>query len=125
MSPITVNSAPERVRFAQQSLRSVVEKWLRPTLAAPARVSGFSRMAIGGTRFARVEVPRQDRRISFLFFRQVECVSASDTASDDEILLNDTYADQALRQPSFERVSDESVCQCSPVPTWGMHLDAR
>ncbi|MGF6991892.1 hypothetical protein [Paraburkholderia madseniana] len=72
MSPMTLNSAPERVRFAQQSLRSVVEKWLRPTPAAPARVSDFSRMAIGGTRFVRVEVSRQERRVSFLFFRHID-----------------------------------------------------
>jgi hypothetical protein len=29
-------------------------------------------MAIGGTRFVRVEVSRQERRVSFLFFRHID-----------------------------------------------------
>ena len=72
MSPIAVNSAPEPVRFAQGSLRSVVEKWLWLTQAAPARVTDFSRMASSGTRFVRVDVSRQGRRVSFLFFRHLD-----------------------------------------------------
>ena len=43
MSPCRVNSAPEKTRFAQGSLRSKVEKWLWPTRAAPARVIDLSR----------------------------------------------------------------------------------
>jgi hypothetical protein len=50
----------------------VVEKWLWSTPAAPARVTDFSRTAIGGTRFVRVEVSRQERRVSFLFFRHID-----------------------------------------------------
>ncbi|MDN7184171.1 hypothetical protein M0D69_40400 [Caballeronia sp. SEWSISQ10-4 2] len=72
MSPVTLNSAHEHVKFVEGSLRSLVEKWLWLTQAAPARLTVFSRTASGGTRFVRVEVSRQERPVSVLFFRHTD-----------------------------------------------------
>jgi hypothetical protein len=72
MSPVTLNSAHEPVTFVEGSLRSLVEKWLWLTQAAPARLTVFSRTASGGTRFVRVEASRQERPVSFLFFRHTD-----------------------------------------------------
>jgi len=72
MSRLTLHSAQGRMPFAEGSLRSMVEKWLWPTQADPARVTDFSRTAIGGTRFVCVEASRQERPVSFLFFRHAD-----------------------------------------------------
>jgi hypothetical protein len=72
MSTHATHTAQTRVSFAEGSLRSLVEKWLWPTQAALVRVTGFSRTAVGGTRFVRVETSRQERSVSFLFFRHAD-----------------------------------------------------
>lgn len=72
MSQFTVNSVPRRVKFAEGSLHSLVEKWLSPTQAAPARVTVFSRTSDGRARFVRVELSRLGRPVAFLFFRHMD-----------------------------------------------------
>jgi hypothetical protein len=72
MNPVTLNSAHEHVKFVEGSLRSLVEKWLWLTQAAPARLTVFGRTATGGTRFVRVEASRRERPVSFLFFRHTD-----------------------------------------------------
>jgi hypothetical protein len=69
MNSHPMNTAQEQVEFAEGSLRSLVERWLWPTQTAPACVTDFSRTAVGRTRFVRVETSRQERPVSFLFFR--------------------------------------------------------
>ena len=54
------------------SLRSLVDKWLAPTQATPARVTRIGRMGLDRTRFVRIEALRQEQPIVFLFFRHVD-----------------------------------------------------
>jgi hypothetical protein len=72
MNSHAMNTVQERATFAEGSLRSMVAKWLWPTQAEPARVTVFSRTAVGGTRFVRVEMAQQERSVSFLFFRHTD-----------------------------------------------------
>ncbi|BBQ01355.1 hypothetical protein BSFA1_64830 (plasmid) [Burkholderia sp. SFA1] len=51
------------------TLRELVEKWLAPYLAAPARVARLARDEAGSHRCVRVEVSRASRNLSMLFFR--------------------------------------------------------
>lgn len=67
-SHVTV-PAQERVKFLEGSLRSLVDKWLWQSQAASVRVTHFSRTADGRTRFVCVEIAREERALSFLFFR--------------------------------------------------------
>ena len=72
MHLLTVNSARERMKFGDGSLHSLVDKWLRPTDASPARVTGFGRTALAKVRFVCLEVARQERPIALLFFRHAD-----------------------------------------------------
>lgn len=72
MYPLTASSARERTNLGEGSLRSLVEKWLWPTQASPARVIRFSRLAAARTRFVCLEISRQERPIVLSFFRHVD-----------------------------------------------------
>ena len=52
----------------QGSLRLLVEKWLGPTKAMPARVTRFGGMSSGQRRYVRVEVLRPAGAIAIYFF---------------------------------------------------------
>jgi len=51
------------------TLHGLVDKWLGPTEAAPARVVRLSRKGVNVTRCVRVEVRRPSGLLSVLFFR--------------------------------------------------------
>lgn len=51
------------------TLRGLVDKWLAPDHAAPARIVRLARAEAGPHRCVRVEVCRQSRTLSMLFFR--------------------------------------------------------
>jgi hypothetical protein len=53
----------------EKTLHWAVDKWLAPTLAAPARVMRCSRPVGAGRRCVRVEAERPDGPLSFFFFR--------------------------------------------------------
>lgn len=72
MSTHPTHTARQSMSLAAGSLRSLVEKWLWPTRATSVRVTDFSRTALGGTRFVRVETSQQERPVSFLFFRHAD-----------------------------------------------------
>lgn len=54
---------------AQPSLRSLVDKWLAPTAAMPARVTRFSRLNSNHTRYVRVEASHPTGTLAIFFFR--------------------------------------------------------
>jgi hypothetical protein len=54
---------------AQQSLRSLVDKWLAPSAAMPARVTRFSRLNSSHRRYVRVEVTHPTGMLAIFFFR--------------------------------------------------------
>jgi hypothetical protein len=54
---------------AEMSLRSLVEKWLTPALAAPIRVTRFSRTRAARRRYVHVEALRADGPIGLFFFQ--------------------------------------------------------
>lgn len=68
----TVNPTREWTKFGEGSLRSLVQKWLWPTLTSPARVTRLGRTPLARTRFVSLEVLRQGRPIVLLFFRHVD-----------------------------------------------------
>jgi hypothetical protein len=72
MNPLTVNSPRKRMKFGEGSLHSLVDKWLHPTDASPARVIGSGRTALARVRFVCLEIERNDRPIALLFFRHVD-----------------------------------------------------
>ena len=51
------------------SLRLLVEKWLAPTSAMPARVARFSRMTTSQRRYVCVEALRPTGMLVIFFFR--------------------------------------------------------
>jgi len=51
----------------EQSLRSLVDKWLAPSM--PVRVTEFSRTRNDGTRYVRVEARSPDGLRALFFFR--------------------------------------------------------
>lgn len=51
----------------QKSLRSLIDKWLAPTSARPARLTGFGRTAQGG-RFVCLEALRSAEPLAIFFF---------------------------------------------------------
>ena len=51
------------------TLHGLVEKWLAPYLAAPARVVRLARNEAGSHRCVRIEISRASRDLSMLFFR--------------------------------------------------------
>jgi hypothetical protein len=54
---------------AQQSLRSLVDKWLAPTAAMPARVTRFGRLNSNHRRYVRVEATHPTGMLAIFFFR--------------------------------------------------------
>lgn len=54
---------------AERSLRSLVEKWLTPTAAAPFRVTRFSRAGFSRRRYVRVDAQRPEGSVGLFFFR--------------------------------------------------------
>jgi hypothetical protein len=52
-----------------KTLHWVVDKWLAPTPAAPARVTRYPRARGGGHRCVRVETARPGGGLSIVFFR--------------------------------------------------------
>jgi hypothetical protein len=54
---------------AEKSLRSLVIRWLTPTLEIPIRVTGFSRTHPDRRRYVRVEASRPEGSIELVFFR--------------------------------------------------------
>ena len=54
---------------AQQSLRSLVDKWLAPTAAKPARVTRFSRLNSNHIRYVCVEASHPTGMLAIFFFR--------------------------------------------------------
>jgi hypothetical protein len=54
---------------AQQSLRSLVDKWLAPTAAMPARVTRFSRLNSNHRRYVCVEASHPSGMLALFFFR--------------------------------------------------------
>ncbi|MGU7779198.1 hypothetical protein [Burkholderia sp. PU8-34] len=53
----------------RQSLRSLIDKWLAPTAAMPARVTRFSRITSNHQRCVYVETARQSGTLAIYFFR--------------------------------------------------------
>jgi len=53
----------------QQSLRSLVDKWLAPTAATPARVIQSGRISSNHRRYVCVETTRQSGMLAIYFFR--------------------------------------------------------
>jgi hypothetical protein len=53
----------------QRSLRLLVEKWLAPTPAMPARVIRFSRTSTNQRRYVRVEALHPTGLLAIFFFR--------------------------------------------------------
>jgi hypothetical protein len=51
------------------SLHGLVEKWLAPYLATPARVVRLARDGTGAHRGVRIEIDRSSRDLSMLLFR--------------------------------------------------------
>jgi hypothetical protein len=71
------------------SLRSLVDKWLAPTQATPARVTRIGRMGLDRTRFVRLEALCQERPIASVFQalrRHMTGISAGSAASHDASL---------------------------------------
>ncbi|KAF7962393.1 hypothetical protein AWV80_22050 [Cupriavidus sp. UYMU48A] len=54
---------------AEKSLRSMVEKWLAPTVTNPPRVIGTGRLRDCHSRFVCVESNRATGTLSIVFFR--------------------------------------------------------
>jgi hypothetical protein len=54
---------------AQQSLRSLVDKWLAPTAAMPARVTRFGRLNSNHRRYVCVEASHPSGMLALFFFR--------------------------------------------------------
>jgi len=55
--------------LAKPSLRGLVDKWLAPTAAVPARVTRFSRMPLERRRYVCVETAHPTGTLSIFFFR--------------------------------------------------------
>lgn len=71
MNTLMVNSARAQMNH-DGSLRSLVDKWLSPTQAAPARATRIGRRGLDRARFVCLEASRQERSIVFLFFRHID-----------------------------------------------------
>jgi hypothetical protein len=54
---------------AQQSLHTLVDKWLAPTPGVPAHVTRFSRMSSNHRRYICVETAHQSGMLAIYFFR--------------------------------------------------------
>jgi hypothetical protein len=54
---------------AQSSLRTLVDKWLAPTPARPARVTRFSRLMRDRNRYICVETAHPTGTLAIFFFR--------------------------------------------------------
>jgi len=52
----------------EKSLRVLVDKWLAPTPATPARISQFSRTLLNRRRYVCVEVSRPTGSFAIFFF---------------------------------------------------------
>ena len=63
------NVKEERMNVAETSLRMLVEKWLAPTPAMPARIARFSRMTPDQRRYVCVESLRPGGTLVIFFFR--------------------------------------------------------
>jgi hypothetical protein len=59
----------QTMNTGQRSLRLLVEKWLAPTPAMPARVTRFSRTSTTHGRFVRVEALHPTGLLAIFFFR--------------------------------------------------------
>ncbi|SOE98844.1 hypothetical protein SAMN05446635_6828 [Burkholderia sp. OK233] len=57
------------VYVGEKSLRALVDKWLAPTPAMPARVSQFGRTSLHQRRYACVEAFRPTGSVVIIFFR--------------------------------------------------------
>nr|WP_234480921.1 MULTISPECIES: hypothetical protein [Paraburkholderia] len=57
------------MNIAEKSLRFLVEKWLAPTSATPARITRFSRTGSAQSRYVCVEARRPKGPIALFFFR--------------------------------------------------------
>ncbi|KXV04137.1 hypothetical protein CR51_14720 [Caballeronia megalochromosomata] len=57
---------------SSMTLRGLVEKWLAPYLAAPARVVRLARNEAGFHRCIRVDISRPSRDLSMHFFRHAD-----------------------------------------------------
>lgn len=51
------------------TLRSLVDKWLAPTFAAPARVTQVGRLLATRSRFVRIEGRTSSGTLTIVFFR--------------------------------------------------------
>ncbi|SPS02358.1 conserved hypothetical protein [Cupriavidus taiwanensis] len=57
---------------AEKSLRSMVEKWLTPSVGEPPRVIGTGRLRDCRSRFVCVECNRATGTLSIMFFRHCD-----------------------------------------------------
>ncbi|QCP49918.1 hypothetical protein FAZ95_12475 [Trinickia violacea] len=64
-----MDTLAEAGRTTQSTLRRLVDKWLAPTPAAPARVIRFSRMPMHRRRYVCIETSHSSGTLSIFFFR--------------------------------------------------------
>jgi hypothetical protein len=84
---------------SEQSLRSLVEKWLAPGPSIPVRVTEFGRTRMSGRRYVRVEAALAEGTRGLFFFRHDDgcwCVFPPTADKSRSIAREAVGADLAL-----------------------------
>ena len=69
MDAFSLNGENKMTSTGEQSLRSVVEKWLGFKLLKSARVTMFGRTPSGGRRYVCIETTQDGEKLALFFFR--------------------------------------------------------